>query len=122
MNADQLLAHYEQVTDAPDAVNRLRRFVLDLAVRGWLVAQDPADEPAWKLLKRIESEKAHLMKAGKIRKRRGLFNGEAVDPPFDLPATWRWCRLDTVGAIIGGALRRRLMRQTSPSRERESHG
>ena len=102
MNADQLLAHYEQVTDAPDAVNRLRRFVLDLAVRGWLVAQDPADEPAWKLLKRIESEKAHLMKAGKIRKRRGLFNGEAVDPPFDLPATWRWCRLDTVGAIIGG--------------------
>ena len=102
MNADRLLAHYERMADAPDAVSRLRRFVLDLAVRGWLVEQDPTDKPASKLLKRIESEKAHLMKAGKIRKRRDLSNGEAVDPPFDLPATWQWCRLDTVGAIIGG--------------------
>ena len=46
MNADRLLAHYEKVADAPDAIVRLRRFILDLAVRGKLVEQDPNDEPA----------------------------------------------------------------------------
>ena len=46
MNADRLLAHYEKISDAPDAIPRLRRFILDLAVRGKLVEQDPNDEPA----------------------------------------------------------------------------
>ena len=46
MNADRLLAHYERIADAPGAVPRLRRFVLDVAVRGKLVEQDPNDEPA----------------------------------------------------------------------------
>jgi hypothetical protein len=49
MNAEPLLAHYERIADAPDAIPRLRRFVLDLAVRGKLVPQDPADEPALEL-------------------------------------------------------------------------
>lgn len=49
MNANRLLAHYEQIADAPDAIQRLRRFVLDLAVRGKLVPQDPNDEPPGKL-------------------------------------------------------------------------
>ena len=46
MNAGELLRHYGRVADAPDAVVRLRRFILDLAVRGKLVPQDPRDEPA----------------------------------------------------------------------------
>ena len=46
MNVDRLLGHYERIADAPDAVPRLRRFILDLAVRGKLVEQDPNDEPA----------------------------------------------------------------------------
>jgi hypothetical protein len=61
MNADRLLAHYEQIADAPDAIARLRRFLLDLAVRGKLVPQAPNDEPASKLLKRIAKEKARLV-------------------------------------------------------------
>src|SRR4051812_32761575 len=44
MNAERLLAHYEKIADAPDAITRLRRFVLDLAVRGKLVPQDANDE------------------------------------------------------------------------------
>ena len=68
MNADRLLAHYERIADAPDAVQRLRRFILDLAVRGKLVEQDPNDEPASELLKRIAAEKAHLVRAEKIKK------------------------------------------------------
>jgi type I restriction enzyme S subunit len=58
MNAERLLALYEKVAEAEGAVPRLRRFALDLAVRGKLVAQDPADEPASELLKRIAAEKA----------------------------------------------------------------
>ena len=72
MNADRLLGHYEQIADAPDAVQRLRRFILDLAVRGKLVEQDPADEPASELLKRIAEEKARLVKAREIRKGKSL--------------------------------------------------
>ena len=53
MTADGLLKHFARIADASDAVDRLRRFVLDLAVRGKLVAQDPNDEPVTKLLKRI---------------------------------------------------------------------
>ena len=56
MNPDLLLKHFEQISEAPDAVLRLRRFTLDLAVRGKLVEQDPNDEPASELLKRIEAD------------------------------------------------------------------
>ena len=52
MNADRLLTIYDRIAEAPDAIARLRRFVLDLAVRGKLVEQDPEDEPASELLKR----------------------------------------------------------------------
>ena len=102
MNAERLLALYDRVAEAPDAIARLRRFVLDLAVRGKLVPQDADDEPASNLLKRIAAEKARLVKAGEIRRPRDLANGDELVPPFDIPASWRWCRLDTVGAIIGG--------------------
>ena len=88
MNAERLLALYDRVADAPDAVPRLRRFVLDLAVRGRLVEQDPADEPASELLKRIAAEKARLVKAGEIRKRKTLPPVE--EPPFDIPENWSW--------------------------------
>lgn len=56
MNAERLLAHYETIAEAPDAITRLRRFVLDLAVRGKLVPQ--GDEPASELLKRIAKEES----------------------------------------------------------------
>ncbi len=102
MNAERLLALYDRVAEAPDAVPRLRRFVLDLAARGRLVEQDPEDEPASELLKRIEAEKVRLVKAGEIKKPRNLSNGEDLHLPFDIPSTWCWCRLDAVGAIIGG--------------------
>jgi type I restriction enzyme S subunit len=59
MNAKRLLKHYERIADAPGAIARLRRFILDLAVRGKLVPQDPSDEPASELLKRIAKEKVN---------------------------------------------------------------
>jgi type I restriction enzyme S subunit len=57
MNAERLLKQYDRIADAPDAIAQLRRFILDLAVRGKLVTQDPNDEPASDLLKRIAKEK-----------------------------------------------------------------
>lgn len=88
MNAALLLEHYARMADAPDAIARLRRFVLDLAVRGKLVEQDTTDEPASELLKRIAAERARLAKAGEIRKPKPL---PAVDDPaFTLPNSWSW--------------------------------
>ena len=96
MNADQLLELYDRVADAPDAIPRLRRFVLDLAMRGKLVEQDAADEPASELLKRIAKEKARLVKAGEIKK--SEVDGLAVDDePFELPTGWAWTRLGSIG-------------------------
>ena len=102
MIAERLFAVYDRVADAPDAVGRLRRFVLDLAVRGKLVDQDRTDEPASELLKRIATEKARMVKAGEIRRPRKLSNGEDLVPPYAIPAAWRWVRLDVVGAVVGG--------------------
>ena len=56
MNPERLLKHFDLLAEAPDAIPRLRRFILDLAVRGKLVEQDPNDEPAADLLKRIHGE------------------------------------------------------------------
>ena len=99
MNADLLLAHYELIADAPDAVRRLRRFILDLAVRGKLVDQDPTDEPADELLKRVAKEKARLVKAGKIKKPHmtPVLLGE--DMPFPLPVNWRWSQIEEIGVL-----------------------
>ena len=58
MNAERLLGHYERIADAPDAIARLRRFILDLAVRGKLVEQDPSEEPAFPS---VEEGKRHKL-------------------------------------------------------------
>lgn len=99
MNAERLLQHYEQIADAPDAIARLRRFILDLAVRGKLVPQDPKEEPASKLLKRIAAEKSRLVKAGEIRKPKIL--SDVLEPPFDLPPNWRWTPIREVTSDRG---------------------
>ena len=99
MNNERLLAHYEKIADAPDAIARLRRFILDLAVRGKLVPQDAGDEPASELLKRIAKEKARLVKAGEIRKEKPLSPVED-DEDFELPTSWRWTRLGIVTSYI----------------------
>jgi type I restriction enzyme, S subunit len=102
MNAERLLSHYERIADAPDAIARLRRFILDLAVRGKLVPQETNDEPASELLKRIAKEKARLVKASEIRKPKVL--PEVGDPPFDLPQNWRWTPIREVTSDRGQAI------------------
>ena len=101
MNADRLFALYDRVADAPDAVGRLRRFVLDLGVRGKLVVQDPAEEPARDLSQRITVEKARLVRAGEIRQPKRF--EVATDSSYDLPTSWRLVALgDVVVKHLGG--------------------
>jgi type I restriction enzyme S subunit len=97
MNAERLLAHYERIADAPDAIARLRRFVLDLAVRGKLVPQDATDEPASELLKRIAAEKARLVKAAEIRTPKAI--PALPEIPFPIPSNWRWSQLAEIGVL-----------------------
>ncbi len=100
--ASALLEHYERTAEAPDAIEHLRRFVLNLAVCGKLLPQESTDEPASDLLCRIESAKKKLVQAGEIRKPRDFGQDGSVLAPFDIPASWKWIRLDSVGAIVGG--------------------
>lgn len=83
-------------------IKKLRELILELAVRGKLVPQDPNDEPAPELLKRIAAEKAELVKQGKIKKQKPLPEISEEEKPFELPEGWEWVTLATVGEIVGG--------------------
>ena len=83
-------------------IQKLRELILELAVRGKLVPQDPEDEPASKLLERIEEEKARLYKEGKIKKPKKLPEVTEEEKPFDLPDNWSFLRLGMLAQIIRG--------------------
>ena len=97
--AEILLGRFDALVDTPDAVERLRRFVLDLAVRGKLVPQDPSDEPASVLLQRIADEKRQRYEAGEIRKPKKLPPVGEDQRPFGVPNGWEWARLGQVAEI-----------------------
>lgn len=97
MNSERLLAHYNQIADAPDAIVCLRRFVLDLAIRGKLVSQHEKDEPAINLLKRIAMEKTRLVKAGAIKSPKSI--PPLRERPFTIPNNWNWSQLAEIGIL-----------------------
>ena len=75
---------------------QIRQTILDLAIRGELVHQDPTDEPASVLLERIRAEKEQLIKDKKLK--RDKKDNEPIDEvPFELPEGWEWCRLGEIG-------------------------
>ena len=90
------------LTTRPDQIKTLRQTILNLAVRGRLVAQDAADEPAAELLARIALEKSRLVKAGEIKKSKSLPPIEIGDAPFIFPAGWHLTRLGTVIDLLSG--------------------
>jgi type I restriction enzyme S subunit len=81
MNAEQLLANFERITTTPDAIARLREFILELAVRGKLVPQNSSEKPA------VEAD--------------GAITGTR-NYPFEIPSTWCWVRLCALGKLRGG--------------------
>lgn len=79
----------------------LREKILDLAMRGKLVPQDPNDEPASVLLKKIKAEKEKLIKEKKIKKSKPLAPISDNEKPFDIPDSWEWVRLGDAANFIG---------------------
>ena len=96
MSLDLLFPNFETLIRTPEDVARLNEAILQLAVQGKLVPQDPADEPASELLKRIRAEKRRLVKEGKIKEEDQLPRIAESEIPFELPNSWLWCRLGEV--------------------------
>lgn len=112
---DEVKSNQEELARLKDG---LKNKILDLAIQGKLVEQDPNDEPASVLLEKIKAEKAELVKQGKIKKdkqesyiykgadnRHYEKNGSEVrditdEIPFDIPNSWQWVRLDNITTYI----------------------
>jgi type I restriction enzyme S subunit len=92
--------NFHRLYDAPETVTELRQAILQLAVRGKLVPQNPSDEPASVLLERIEAEKQRLYTEVKIGKASKPSPVEPDEVPFEIPNSWEWTRLDTLSAVI----------------------
>ena len=121
---DEIMAMVDRIEigkiESIELISKAKSQILDLAIRGKLVPQDPNDEPASVLLERIRTEKEELIKQGKIKrdkKESVIFKGEdnsyyekigsevrCIDSeiPFDLPESWMFARLKHIGEVIGG--------------------
>ena len=99
-NAEELMQNWQRISEHFDAlftteksIDTLKQTILQLAVMGKLVPQNPNDEPAAQLLERIAEEKAQLIKDKKIKKQKALPEITEDEKPFDLPSGWEWCRV-----------------------------
>jgi len=108
-NAEELAENWARVSQHFDtlfiteaSIDALKQTILQLAVMGKLVPQDPNDEPASELLKRIEQEKAQLVKEGKIKKQKPLPPVSDEEKPFELPNGWEWCCFEDIVDIQSG--------------------
>lgn len=104
----RVASHFDLLLDRPEAVDALEQTILQLAVRGLLVPQDPTDEPASVLLQRIRAEKDRLIAEGKIKRDKPLPPITEEEKPFELPQGWEWTRIDSLADVGTG---------TTPSRD-----
>jgi type I restriction enzyme S subunit len=101
---DFIQQHFGELYTVKENVAELRKAILQLAVMGRLVPQDPNDPPASELLKEIEAEKQRLIKEGKIKKPKPLPPIKPEEVPYQLPQGWEWVRLGDVG-LVGSSSR-----------------
>ena len=108
---EELLPKVEEYGKAQDALNklntelpeRLKKSILQEAIEGRLVPQDPNDEPASVLLDKIRQEKAQLVKAGKLKKKDLIETPITEDEiPFEIPESWEWCNLGYLITLLSG--------------------
>ena len=88
--------HFDVLFTTEDSIDQLKQTILQLAVMGKLVKQDPNDEPASELLRKIATEKAKLIKEGKIKKQKPLPPVSEGEKLFELPEGWEWCRFQSL--------------------------
>jgi len=92
--------NFDTLFTTEHSIDQLKQTILQLAVMGKLVPQDPNDEPASELLKKIAKEKARLMKEGKIKKQKPLPEISEDEKLFDLPEKWEWIPLGNMISIM----------------------
>jgi len=102
-----LQAHFGELYGVKENVAELRKAILQLAVMGKLVPQDPTDQPAGELLKEIEAEKKRLVKEGKIKEKKSAdyaderrWEIKPEDVPYAVPKGWEWARLREICSKI----------------------
>ena len=92
-NWQRIYAHFDVLFTTEASIDALKQTLLQLAVMGKLVPQDPNDEPASELLKRIQAEKAKLIAEGKLKKEKPLAPIGEDEKPFELPEGWEWAKV-----------------------------
>ena len=95
-NWQRVAQYFDLLLDRPEAIDALEQTLLQLAVRGLLVPQDPTDEPASALLQKIRAEKDRLIATGQIKRDKPLPPITDEEKPFELPVGWAWVRLGGV--------------------------
>ncbi len=106
MNRQTFLDAFGHIADAPGGIEKLRRLILDLAMRGHLSEQNADDEPASELLTRARSERARRIEVGQIRRPKSYPALETSDLPYDIPSGWDWCRtVDLIHTVNGRAFK-----------------
>lgn len=111
-----LSEHLPLLAAAPAGIQKLRDLILELAVRGKLLPQDPNDEPAGALLERIAQERARLETQGKVKKSR-LTSLTISDGPYPLPNNWSWSPLDALVRVMDSGWSPACMDNKSPNDE-----
>lgn len=101
-NWQRIYAHFDVLFTTEASIDALKQTMLQLAVMGKLVPQDPNDEPASELLKRIQTEKAKLIAEGKLKKEKQVAPIGEDEKPFELPKGWEWVRLAEIIKISSG--------------------
>ena len=116
LNADQnsfdqawerIAQHFDILFTTEHSIDQLKQTILQLAVMGKLVPQDPNDEPASVLLEKIAAEKEQLIKDKVIKKQKPLPPISEDEKPFELPKGWEWCRLPDIGDLARGKSKHR---------------
>ena len=100
-NWQRIYAHFDVLFNTDASIDALKQTLLQLAVMGKLVPQDPNDEPARELVKRIQAEKAKLIAEGKLKKEKQLALISEDEKPYETPTGWTWVRLNELLTKIG---------------------
>jgi len=101
-NWQRLAEHFHTLFTTEPSIDALKQTLLQLAVMGKLVPQDPSDEPASELLKRLANGKAELVRSGLLKAPKPLPDIKQDEIPYELPQAWKWVRLGEISEFANG--------------------
>ena len=114
-NWQRVAQHFDLLLDRPEAIDALEQTLLQLAVRGLLVPQDPTDEPASALLQKIRAEKDRLIATGQIKRDKPLPPITDEEKPFELPVGWAWVKGRDLFTVVRGVTYQKADAKDAPA-------